>query len=113
MCHVAHSGAAGTSPRSQDPQSVWKSGAFPPTTIPQAIFPIHASFPTRPLPSNVTDRAGKEAAGKMLSNLDAASSAQGDATAAASSIQETLAEEAKILKRLYIVVTLYRKPGGR
>jgi hypothetical protein len=42
----------------------------------------------------------------MLSNLDAASSAQGGATAAASSIQETLAEEAKFLKSLYILVTL-------
>jgi len=106
MCHVAHSAAAGTSPRSQDPQRVEKSGAFPPTTIPQATFPTHASFPTGPPPPNVTDRAGKEAAGKMLSNLDAASSAQGGATAAASSIQETLAEEAKFLKSLYILVTL-------
>ena len=109
MCHVADSAAAETSDRSQDPQSVWKSGAFPPTTIHQASFPTHASFPTGPLPPNATDRAGKEAAGKMLCNLDAASSAQGGATAAASSIQETLAEEEKILKSLYTDVTLKRK----
>ncbi len=115
--------AAGTSPRSQDPQSVLKLGVYPPTTIPQTSFPRnpddlrlgrqrlqadggsacnHASFPTGPPPPNVTDRAGKEAAGKMLCNLDAASSAQVGETVAASSSPETLAEEAKFLKSLYI-----------